>query len=160
MCIRDRKHGDSLPVVLETGKSVKIVNTIADDLAKWDEVDRVFDVKLRFRITSATETDEYVFKINGNTIPDDFLRKINRTYLMASPRHRIFGYWYVFKLPKEFWPSKGKNTLEVTNLKRDDDIVNLPELRDVEFEIKYLMGKNYHRSFVDEDLGPYEFANE
>ena len=155
-----KKHGDSLPVVLETGKSVKIVNTIADDLAKWDEVDRVFEVKLRFRITSATETDEYVFKINGSTIPDTFLRKINRTYLMASPRHRIFGYWYVFNLPKEFWPSKGKNTLEVTNLKRDEDIGPKPELRDVEFEIKYLMGKNYHRSFVDEDLGPYEFANE
>ena len=155
-----KKHGDSLPVVLETGKPVKIVNTIADDLSKWDEVDRVFDVKLRFRITSATETDEYVFKINGNTIPDTFLRKINRTYLMASPRHRIFGYWYVFKLPKEFWPSKGKNTLEVSNLKRDEDIGPKPELRDVEFEIKYLMGKNYHRSFVDEDLGPYEFANE
>ena len=79
---------------------------------------------------------------------------------MGSPRHRIFGYWYVFNLPKEFWPSKGKNTLEVTNLKRDDDIVNLPELRDVEFEIKYLMGKNYHRSFVDEDLGPYELASD
>ena len=78
---------------------------------------------------------------------------------MSSPRHRIFGYWYVFKLPKEFWPLKGKNTLEATNLKRDQDIVAKPELRDVEFEIKYLMGKNYHRSFVDEDLGPYEFAN-
>ena len=147
-------------MVLETGKSVKIVNTIADDLSKWDEVDRVFEVKLRFRITSATETDQYEFKINGNTIPDTFLRKINRTYSMESPRHRIFGYWYVFKLPNEFWPSKGKNTLEITNLKRDEDIVHLPELRDVEFEIKYLMGKNYHRSFVDEDLGPYEFANE
>jgi hypothetical protein len=31
-------------------------------------------------------------------------------------------------------------------------------LRDVELEIKYLMGKSFHRGFVDPDLGPYELA--
>ena len=38
------------------------------------------------------------------------------------------------------------------------DPVALPEiaLRDVELEIKYLMGKNFHRSFIDPDLGAFD----
>ena len=47
------------------------------------------------------------------------------------------------------------NLSEVT-LARRDPTVTLPVLiRDVELEIKYLMGKNFHRG-QDLDLGPYE----
>ena len=40
--------------------------------------------------------------------------------------------------------------------KRDDGVIPLPKVLDVELEIKYLMGKNYHRDYVDVELGPYE----
>ena len=32
-------------------------------------------------------------------------------------------------------------------------------LRDVELETKYLKGKNFHRSFVDPDLGAYDYRS-
>ena len=77
---------------------------------------------------------------------------------MRAPPYRISGYWFVFKLDRDHWPVRGENALEVTL--NHKDLVALPEviLRDVELEIKYLMGKNYHRSFVDPDLGPFEGA--
>jgi len=32
-------------------------------------------------------------------------------------------------------------------------------VHDMELETHYLMGKNYHRSFVDDELGRYEMAS-
>ena len=79
---------------------------------------------------------------------------------MSSPRYRVFGYWFVFRLDSEHWPQKGNNTLEITLLKRDPDVATdvttQIRVRDVELETKYLMGKNFHRGYVDPDLGPYE----
>ena len=40
--------------------------------------------------------------------------------------------------------------------KSDAGVIPLPEVLDVELETKYLMGKNYHRDYVDAELGPYE----
>jgi hypothetical protein len=45
-------------------------------------------------------------------------------------------------------------------LEKDEGVLPTPFLRDVELETKYLMGKNFHRSFVDADLGPYERATD
>ena len=70
------------------------------------------------------------------------------------------GYCHVFRLDREHWPVKGSNSLEVTLLERDPDVTPQIGLRDVELDIRYLMGKNYHRGFVDADLGPYEHAVE
>ena len=65
------------------------------------------------------------------------------------------GYWYVYRLDREHWPSKGENIVEVTLTRRDADVLPQVFLRDVELETKYLMGKNFHRG-RDRDLGPYE----
>jgi hypothetical protein len=149
-----------LPVSLEVGKPSTVQFTISDDLPRWDRVGRVHEVLLRMRVTQTTELDRLSFKLNGEDLPDKLLRKINRMYLMSSPRHRVFGYWYVFRLDRTHWPVKGANSLEVTLHERDPDVTPLISLRDVELDIKYLMGKNYHRGFVDADLGPYERAAE
>ena len=70
--------------------------------------------------------------------------------------------WYNFTVKKKRNkdPIKPVSGTKEQRFAGPTTFARLPELRDVEFEIKYLMGKNYHRSFVDEDLGPYEFANE
>ena len=49
------------------------------------------------------------------------------------------------------------NKLEIELLRRDSQA--LPEIvvRDVELDLKYLMGRNYHRG-QDGDLGPYELS--
>jgi len=65
-------------------------------------------------------------------------------------------------------PSKETTPLEVTLLEVDTDVITEPHctgcppalryIRDVELETKYLMGKSFHRGFVDPDLGLYEAA--
>jgi hypothetical protein len=149
-----------LPVDLEVGKPAQLDLTISDDLPRWDRVGRVHEVLLRFRVTSATELDRISFKLNGRELPGTLLRTINRMYMMAAPRYRVGGYWFIYRLDSDHWPRKGHNTIEVTLNERDPDVTPQLELRDVELEVKYLMGKNFHRSFVDAELGPYEHHNE
>ncbi len=147
-----------LPVALEVGTPATVRFTISDDLERWEAVGRVHEVVLRARIMQTTELDRLGFKLNGVELPETLLRRINRMYLMSAPRYRVFGYWFVFKLDRDHWPQRGENRFEVTLHQRDG--VALPDmvLRDVELEIKYLKGKNYHRSFVDPDLGAFEHA--
>ena len=149
-----------LTAELEVNKPVTIDLTIADDLPRWDGVGRIHEVLLRFRVEQTTELDRLTFKLNGKELPPSIQRTINRMYMLSAPRYRAKGYWYIFGLDREHWPVQGRNTVEVTLLERDPDVTPLVHLRDVELEIKYLMGKNYHRSFVDADLGPYAFENE
>ena len=147
-----------LPAELEVDKPVTVQFPISDDLERWEDVGRVHEVLLRIRITGTTEIDQFGFKLNGETLPETLLRKINRMYMMRAPRYRIFGYWFVFKLDRDHSPVRGENELEVTLNHKDSVALPAVILRDVELEIKYLMGKNYHRSFVDSDLGAFEGA--
>ena len=48
----------------------------------------------------------------------------------------------------------------MTLVERHLEVIPPVVLRDVELWTKYLMGKNYHRSFVEPDLGPYECGAE
>ena len=87
---------------------------------------------------------------------DNSLRKINQMYRMSGPRNRSGPtYWFIFRLDRAHFPQPGENELEVTLLERDPDVLGGVSLRDVELELKYLMGRNFHRGYVDPDLGPY-----
>ena len=130
---------------------------ISDDLAKWGDVERVHEVLLRLRIRGNLETDKIEISLNGKLLPSALLRKINQGYIMSAPRYRVSGYWHIYKLDRDHWPVKGVNTITVSLLKRDSDLRDqYCDLIDVELETKYLKGKNFHRSYVDQDLGPYE----
>lgn len=147
-----------LPAVLEEGKATEVRFNISDDLKRWGAVGRVHEVLLRARIMQSTEIDRLSFELNEVRLPQSSMRKINRMYLMSAPRFRVFGYWFIFKLAPDQWPQRGENIFRVLLEYRDE--VALPEivLRDVELEIKYLRGKNYHRAFVDPDLGAFDNA--
>ena len=129
---------------------------VSDDLPRWDGVGRVHEVMLRVFLATTTELDRLAFKFNGTDLPDQLLRKINQTYRMQAPHYRAYGYWYVFALERGCWPVEGENNIEVVLLEKDAGVKGQVELQRVELEIKYLMGKNFHRGFVDGDLGPYE----
>ena len=145
-----------LPVDLEIGEPVVLDFTISDDLERWHGQDRVHEVLLRVRLQGTSEIDRLCFVLNGREVPETLLRKINQTYIMEAPRYRVTGYWYIFKLDREYWPEQGKNSLAVTLVERDREVVDPVILGDVELDTKYLMGKNFHRDYVDPDLGPYE----
>ena len=55
-------------------------------------------------------------------------------------------------------PVQGDNVIGMTLTRRDPDVSVPVQLRDVELDVKYLMGKNFYRgpSCNDSDLGPYE----
>ena len=147
-----------LPAELEVGRPVSLDFTISDDLPRWDGMGRVHQVLLRVRLSGATELDRLNFKLNHSDLPAALQRWINEMYRMSSPRYRVFGQWFVFELDRDHWPLKGNNTLEVELRARDPEVNVQICVRDVELETKYLRGKNFHRDFVDPDLGPYEHA--
>ena len=102
---------------------------------------------------NSTELDRFSFRLNGKALPQSGLRKINQLYRMTAPRYRVNNsYWHIYRLDRNHWPRKGSNTLEITLTQRDPDITPQIFLRDLELDIKYLMGKNFHRG-QDPDLG-------
>ena len=145
-----------LPAALEPKKTARVNLPISDDLPHWRKAGRVHQVLLRLRIMNATERDRFSFKLNGKELPSTMLRQINEMYRMSAPRYRTgSGYWFIFRLERPHWPRKGNNKVEVCLEKRDPGVVPEVFVRDVELEIKYLMGKNFHRG-QDIDLGPAE----
>ncbi len=146
-----------LPMDLEVDQPVRALFTTSDDLPHWDEAGRVHEVLLRIGIAGTTELDRIRFALNGRELPEENLRRINQMYRMSAPRNRSGPtYWFAFRLKRAHWPRQGENTLEVILLERDPVVPPTRLLRDVELEIKYLLGKSFHREYVDPDLGPYE----
>jgi len=154
-----------LPKKLELNKPVNVSFKITDDLQRWGSAGRVHEVLIRMRVIGAhNEADSLSFKLNGKDLPENNHRRINEFYKQRSPYARVLGgYWHIFRLGPENWPVIGENTVEVTLLKLDHNIVEdqlFDTLRDVELEIKYLMGRSFFRGegngMVDPDLGPYD----
>ncbi|MFP6645987.1 MAG: hypothetical protein VCF24_20885 [Candidatus Latescibacterota bacterium] len=148
-----------LPVELAEGTPAQVRFVISDDLPGCHEAGRVHEVLLRIGLAQNTELDRVAFRLNGRQLPLHECRRINQMYRMHAPRHRGGPtYWYIFRLATDKWPRPGDNTLEVTLLERDAAVLGTVALRDVELEIKYLMGRSSPRGFVDADLGLYEHA--
>lgn len=145
-----------LPAPMQVADPVRIVFHVSDDLERWGDDGRVHEVILRCCVLNVSELDGVDFTFNGQAMPVDRLRRINQMYRMRAPRYRVnCAYWYVFKLDRPFWPRTGSNTLEVTLRQRDPHLTPTVELRDVELQIDYLMGRSFHRG-LDPDLGPSE----
>ena len=150
-----------LPALLEEGNPTDIQFVISDDLPRWDKVGRVHSVLLRIGVIGCSELDNIEFKLNGKKLPESNMRTINMMFRMRVPLNRsVSGYWFIFKPDRDNWPIQGKNTLEVTLLKRDPDLTSSVSVKHVELETKYLMGKNYYHGRVDPDLGSYNYTQD
>ena len=158
------RESTPLPTKMELDRPAAVKLTITDDLPRWGKEDRVHEVLIRMRVLGHTELDRLSFRLNGKELPENTHRRINELYKQRVPHDRIMGgYWHIFRLGPEHWPVTGENTLEATLLERDPDLVErFCTLRDVELEIKYLMGRSFHRGDgvgigdVDPDLGPHD----
>ena len=149
----------ALPAVMELNEPAEARFVISDDLRHWHERGRVHEVLLRAGISNVTEIDRIRFDLNGAELPGRICRRINQAYRMNAPRHRSGPTcWFVFRLEPEQWPARGENRLAATLTRRDEHLLGEVLLRDLELEIKYLMGKSFHRDSVDPDLGHYEHS--
>lgn len=156
----ERQPFMQLPAGLKLNEPLRIKLPISDDLPRWHKAGRVHQMLLRLRVMNTTELDRLEFRLNGRALPDGLLRKINEMYRMTAPRCRTgSGYWFVYRLDSPDWLRNGENVIEVNLRQRDSDVIPQVELRDVELEIKYLLGKNFHRG-QDVDLGPYDRSAE
>ncbi|MCY3759685.1 MAG: hypothetical protein OXH50_00410 [Gemmatimonadetes bacterium] len=146
-----------LPAVMKLNEPAGARFVISDDLPRWHERGRVHEVLLRVGISNVTEIDRIRFDLNGVELPGRICRRINQAYRMNAPRHRSGPtYWFVFRLEPEQWPVRGENRLAATLTYRDGHLLGEVLLRDLELEIKYLIGKSFHREYLDPDLGHYE----
>ena len=151
--------GMQLPAELKLAEPVRIKMTVSDDLPRWRQMGRVHEVLLRLRLANTTGRDLVDFRLNGRSLPESSLRKINSIYRVTAPRYRInSSYWYIFRLSESHWPVKGVNTVEAVLRQRDPEVIPRLYLRDVEIETKYLLGRNFHRGEDDPDLGPVTFG--
>ena len=133
---------------------MKVRLPVADNLPRWDRQARIHEVLFRIRLVNHTELDRVSVRLNGKVLPDSQLRKINHLYRMHAPRFRVNNsYWYIYWLDRDHWPKQGDNVIEVKLIRRDPDVTPSLQLRDVEMEIRYLLGRNYYRD-EDPDLGP------
>ena len=149
----------ALPAVMELNEPAEARFVISDDLPHWHERGRVHEVLLRAGISNVTEIDRIRFDLNGAGLPGRICRRINQAYRMNAPRNRSGPTcWFVFRLEPEQWPVRGENRLAATLTHRDPHLLGEVLLRDLELEIKYLMGKSFHRDYVDPDLGHYEHS--
>ena len=144
--------GPQLPADLHLNKPVQIKFKISDDLPRWHKVGRVHEVLLRIRLVNTTEIDHIEFHLNGHPLLNSNLRKINEMFKLKISRFYQFGYWFVYKLDSSHWPKKGSNHLKIELIQRDPVVTPQIAIRNVELEIKYLMGKNMRR-FDEIDLG-------
>ena len=154
-------HGLSLqlPAPLVVNEPVRFSLPISDDLTAADAVGRMHELLLRFRITRVTEEDRFIFRLNGQVLPESIMRTISQTYMLTAPRYRSHSsYWFIFRLQPDNWPVKGMNAIEVELTRRDPEATPEMRVRDVELEIKYLRGKSSFRGalYTDPDLGPYQ----
>ena len=148
-----------LPIDMSLHNPAAAHFVISDDLQHWGKRERIHEVMLRVGISNITEIDNVRFSLNDTELPTGSMRRINQAYRMNAPRNRTGPtYWFVFRLESEFWPVKGQNILTATVIERDEHLLGDVRLRDVELEIKYLMGKSFHREYVDPDLGHYEHS--
>ncbi|MBI2505564.1 MAG: hypothetical protein HYW07_20320 [Candidatus Latescibacteria bacterium] len=147
-----------LPAPLTLNQPVQLPLHISDDLPRWQRVGRVHQVLLRVRVMGLTERHRLRFRLNRKILPLESARLINEIYRMKAPRYRTgSGYWFVFRLDRNRWPRQGENLLEITLLKGDRQALPEVRVRDVEMEIRYLLGRNFNRG-QDPDLGPWENA--
>ena len=149
-----------LPAELALDEPFEAQWRTSDDLPRWREAGRVHQVLLRFRLESVTEDDIISFALNGRDLATEHVRRIDETYRMRAPRYRVGAcYWFIFHLPPKNWPSAGIQRVTITLERRAADVEPAMSVRDIEFEVRYLMGKAHRRDNNDADLGQVNWGN-
>ena len=143
-----------LPAPLTVGESVSVMFEVSDDLPAQDAAGRLDKVLLRVRVKDVSERDRLIICLNGVDLSGVTERIINLTANISWTRHRVAGYWYLFRLTTDYWPCRGRNKLEVTLADIDQELSTQRVLHDVELKVDYLIGKNFNRD-RDPDLGPF-----
>ena len=113
---------------------------VSDDLPAQDAAGRLDKVLLRVRVKDVSERDRLIICLNGVDLSGVTERIINLTANISWTRHRVAGYWHLFRLTTDYWPCRGRNKLEVTLADIDQELSTQRVLHDVELKVDYLIG--------------------
>ena len=145
-----RVAGPILPQALEEQRPLTIPLNVTDELERRAEEGRVEAVRLSVRLTNMElPLDQVEVRLNGTLLPDEMLEPSDLHFrafenIIVGP----YGYVMEYQLPRDRYPVRGDNSVQVTLVHRDPKI-NLPvELYDVDLSIKY----RAHRHFQDQPI--------
>ena len=142
--------GPILPQALKEGRPVSVPLTITDELDRRAEEGRLEQVRLSVRLTNIElPLDQVEVRLNGKPLPDDLLEPSDLHFrafekIIVGP----YGYVIVYLLPRDRYPVRGENSVQVTLVRRDPKITVPVDLYDVDLSIKY----RNHRHFQDQPI--------
>lgn len=140
-----------LPQTLDEHKPVVAQLRIADDLPRWDALGKVDSVRLRVRLTNIEPSlNDVRIELNGRPLPDTLLKLTDVTYrLYQLGAVNPYGYVYEYRLPAEWYPKRGGNTVKVTLTKRDPNVDFTFQVYDIDCAINYRVHRHFESSPVD-----------
>lgn len=139
-----------LPRELKEGEPAEISLRIADDLARWERLDRIRSVRLRIRLVGYSPNhDKVEIRLNGTLLPEATADKTDLTYrLMSTGGGGPYGYIFEYRLEGGNYPPPGPSRMTVT-LKKKDRRLALPlVVYHVDCSIRYRL----HRSFESDPI--------
>ena len=141
----------TLPKTLVEGEPVVARLRISDDLERWHALGRVESVRLRVRLTAIEPSlNEVRVELNGQPLPDSMLTLNDLAYrLISTGGVGPYGCIYDYLLTPEYFPKPGHNTVSITLVKRDKNIVNPFEVFDVDCPIQYRLHRHFERVPID-----------
>ncbi len=141
----------SLPRILEVGSPVSVPIQIADDLFRPNREGKVESVRLRVRLANIESSlNQVLIKWNGRQLPGSLLRLKDLTYrLLKYGSGGPYGYIYEYRLPPEYFPRRGSNTVEVTLQERDPNVALEFQVYDVDCTISYRRHRHFESDPID-----------
>ncbi len=141
----------SLPRILKEGSPVSVLIRIADDLFRPNREGKVESVRLRVRLANIEPSlNQVLIKWNGRQLPDSQLKLKDLTYrLLKQGSGGPYGYIYEYHLTPEYFPKRGRNTVEVTLQKRDPHVALDFQVYDVDCAITYRRHRHFEYDPID-----------
>ncbi len=134
-----------LPVELKVGGPPQVCFIeVHEDLSEKEKRGELWKCELRVMCPEMIHTDTIRISWNGWQVPDSAIRKADWTFQMrpSRPEHVYCGYRFHVDLKGPRLPVKGKNTISVEALNKDQKFVKPMTLGDIEIGVQYLPHRN------------------
>ena len=137
-----------LPRELREGVPERFEIRIADELERWQRAGRVEAVVLEVHIAAIEASlNEVRIALNGRLLPADLLSLNDLGYrLIRGGAVGPYGFVYGYELTPDYYPEVGRNTIEITLVRRDPNI-SLPfAVHDIDCQVRYRRHRNFVRT--------------
>ena len=134
---------EQLPRELVVNEPAEVTVDVADDVAAKKQIGELWFCELRIMLHEFMHHDEARFHWNGVEVPEEKIRKVDWIFQMR-PANGPRGYRFHIDLTDDALslPLKGTNRIQVTLLKKDQQLVFPVQITDVDIAMEYLPHRN------------------